>query len=370
MKITERKVTIREISAGYIDNQENGVLGLNGNLDIRPPFQREFVYKDKQRDAVIRTVLGGFPLNVMYWNVKQKSDNPDEPTQYEVLDGQQRTISICQYINNEFSIDEKTFYSQPDDIQQRILDYQLHIYECKGTESEKLEWFRVINTAGEKLNEQELRNAVYVGPWLASAKKYFSKIGCIASKISDGLVSGSANRQDILETALDWISDGHIEEYMDKHSQDENCSELRNYFAAVMDWVKRIFPSYTKYKKFTKGLPWGKLYNKYKDVNYDVEKLEARIVELMKDDEVQNKKGIFAYLLGDGEKHLNLRAFTDNEKIAAFERQQGVCPHCKETFEYEQMEGDHIVPWTSGGKTDPTNLQMLCRECNRKKSSN
>ena len=168
MEIELKEITVRELADGYEDNAENGVKGFGGKLDIRPPYQREFIYKDKQRDAVIDTLTRDFPLNVMYWAVRDDGD-------FEVIDGQQRTISVCQYVEGDFAFNNKYFHNLQDDEKKQILDYKLMVYLCSGTDSEKLEWFKIINIAGEKLTDQELRNAVYSGSWVSDAKRYFSK---------------------------------------------------------------------------------------------------------------------------------------------------------------------------------------------------
>ena len=221
MKIEEHKIPVREVFDGYVDSAELGVRGYGGKLNIRPAFQREFVYKPAQRDAVIETVRQGFPLNVMYW-VRNGEGG------FEMLDGQQRTLSICQYVNNEFSIDHHKFENLTKEEQEDILNYELTIYICEGEEREKLKWFEVVNTAGEQLNAQERRNAQYTGKWLYEAKKRFSKTGCAAAAIGDRLLNGSAIRQDFLETALAWIADrdgGDILDYMSAHQHDEDCAE-------------------------------------------------------------------------------------------------------------------------------------------------
>lgn len=227
MKIEEQKITVREVVEGYLNDSEEGVVGYNEQLDIRPKYQREFVYKDKQRDEVIRTVMKGLPLNVMYWvdRGEQYEDDPDAP-RYEVMDGQQRTISLCEYVDGSFSVDDKYFYNLPSDQQKRILDYELFVYVCEGTDSEKLEWFRIINIAGEQLTDQELRNAVYAGTWVSDAKRYFSKTGCPAGNIGEDYLKGSSIRQEYLETAISWIADAEgvsIEEYMAKHQNDTSA---------------------------------------------------------------------------------------------------------------------------------------------------
>ena len=230
MKIELKKITVRELAAGYRDSNEEGVVGYGGLLNIRPKYQREFVYNDKQRDAVITTINNGFPLNVMYWAVCNDGT-------FEVIDGQQRTISVCQYINGDFAYNFLYFHNLQKDEQDKILDYELMIYLCSGSDSEKLDWFRTINIAGAKLTEQELRNAVYSGSWVSDAKRYFSKSGCAAHKIAGNYLSGSAIRQEYLETAISWISEGNIEIYMAKHQNDANAAELWLYFQSVINWI-------------------------------------------------------------------------------------------------------------------------------------
>ena len=361
MKIELHEITVREVAENYTDDMENGITGYNGRLNIRPAFQREFVYKNKQRDAVIHTIQKEFPLNVMYW---AKDDNGN----FELLDGQQRTVSICQYVSGKFSIDHRYFTNLTKTEQEQILDYRLMIYICDGNDREKLDWFKTINIAGLQLTDQELRNAMYTGKWLYEAKRYFSKTLCPAYQIAEKYMSGSAIRQDYLETALRWISarDGiAIEDYMSAHQHDPNCNELWLYFQSVIDWVRVIFPNY---RKEMKGREWGVFFNKYGKSAYDARTLEARIVELMEDDDVTSAGGIYEYLLGGDERHLSIRAFTPKMARAAFERQKGVCPICGRTFSIEQMQADHITPWSRGGRTVAENCQMLCADCNRRKS--
>jgi len=261
MKIALKEITVADLVDGYADKADEGVVGYGGRLDIRPPYQREFIYKDAQRDAVIDTLRKDFPLNVMYWAVRSDGN-------FEVIDGQQRTISICQYVQNGFSFKELYFQNLRDDQRRQVLDYKLTVYLCTGSDSEKLEWFKTINIAGAELTDQELRNAVYSGAWVEK---------------------------------------------------------------------------------------------------FDAEKLETEIARLMQDDDIKKKSGIYAYLLIGGEHHLNIRAFTPAQKRSAFERQQGTCPECGKEFGIDEMEGDHITPWREGGKTEPDNCQMLCKECNRRK---
>lgn len=358
MKIELNEISIREVTQNYVDNAEDGVVGYNGKLNIRPKYQREFVYDEKQRNAVIDTIRKGFPLNVMYW-VK------NEDGTYEVLDGQQRTISFCQYINGDFSIENRAFHNLTKTEQDLILDYKLMIYFCEGDDKEKLDWFKIINIAGEKLTDQELRNAVYTGPWLTNAKLHFSKTNCAAYLLAKDYVNGSPIRQEYLETALSWVNNGNVEEYMSIHQHEPNANELWTYFRNVIEWVKLTF---TNYRKEMKGINWGVLYNQFKNNTYDTDKLEQEIQTLMIDDDVTNKKGIYFYVLTRNEKFLNIRAFTESQKRSAYEKQNGICKNCGKHFDIKEMEADHITPWHLGGKTSIDNCQMLCKDCNRRKS--
>lgn len=362
MKIELKEISIRDLFNGYKDSNDEGIVAYGGKLNVRPAYQREFVYKDKQRDAVIDTVMKKFPLNVMYW-VKNADGT------FELLDGQQRTISICQYLSKDFSINFRYFHNLTESEKEEILNYPLMVYFCEGTDKEKLDWFKTINIAGEKLTDQELRNAMYTGSWLYDAKKYFSKNSCPAYQIGNKYMNGTAIRQDYLETALEWICNRDslesIEEYMSKHQADKDANELWQYFQSVIDWVKRLFPTY---RKEMKGLPWGLYYNKFKDKSFNTNDLEEKLQELMLDEDVTNKKGIYEYLLDGDEKHLSIRSFSDKQKREAYEQQKGICPKCGKHFEIEEMEADHIDPWHSGGKTISENCQMLCKPCNRRKS--
>ena len=361
------QVRVRELVNGYQDSEESGVLAYDGKLNVRPAYQREFVYNDKKRDLVLDSVVCGIDLGKMYW-----SDNEDGT--YEVLDGQQRTLSICQFCNNEFSMEfedgfPKFFSNLTDEQQNIILDYEIDVVVCNGTSEEKLKLFNRLNVAGEVLTDQELLNAAYTGRWLTDAKRKFSKTGCVAYKIASKLVSGTPIRQDYLETALRWISNGEkggIAKYMSVHQGDSDAYELWSYFQNVIEWVNAKFPHY---RKEMKGIEWGLLFNQYKDNRYDSDELERLVVELMSDDDVTAKKGIYEYLLSNKtlEKKLNIRQFAESQKRAAYERQGGICPICGEHHEYEEMEGDHITPWCEGGKTNVDNLQMLCKACNRTK---
>ena len=237
------------------------------------------------------------------------------------------------------------------------------IYLCSGAPSEKLEWFEIINIAGERLTSQELLNAIYSGSWVSDAKRYFSKNS--RPKIGDDYLNGSANRQEYLETAISWISKGNIKDYMSKNQHEPNANELWLHFQSVINWIKTIF---SNYRKEMKGLPWGKLYNDFKGKKLNSKKLGEEITKLMQDDEIQKKKGIYEYVLTRDEKFLNLRAFTYKQKRESYEKQKGICPFCKKHFEIDEMEADHIKPWHKGGKTTDDNCQMLCVQDNRSKS--
>ena len=371
MHIEERNVTIREVTKNYFNDAEEGVVGYDNQLDIRPKYQREFVYKDEQRDAVIRTVMRKLPLNVMYWvdRGKQLERGKDEP-RYEILDGQPRTISICEYVMGNYSVDDMGFFNLPSDKQEQILNYKLLVYVCEGTDSEKLEWFRIINIAGEQLTDQELRNAVYAGSWVSDAKRYFSKTGCAASTLASDYLKGSSIRQEYLETAIKWASSAEnitIESYMAKHQHDQTAQALWSYFRSVIDWVQSVFPTV---RREMKGLPWGLLYNEHhnrQDLNPKA--LEQSIQHLLGDEDVTKKSGIYEYLLTGNESKLNIRAFDRRMQLAAYEKQGHKCAICGKKFDFEQMHGDHIKPWSKGGHTTQENCQMLCRDCNLRKGA-
>ncbi len=368
MDITLHTIPIKDLVEGYIDEGEKGVSGYGGQLNIRPPFQREFVYKEKERNAVIDSIFKGFPLNVMYWVKNQQGS-------YELLDGQQRTVSICSYRSGDFSIPlnghPRNFSNLTSEQRDQFLNYQLQVYICEnGTEEEQLNWFMIINIAGAKLSVQELRNAIYTGPWVTDAKRRFAKNNCVAAQAGSKYLSGQVNRQEYLETVLMWCADmdgiDSIESYMSKHQHDENSDREWQYFQKVIAWVKTIFPNY---RSDMKSVPWGVLYNKYKDKEVSATQLEEEISRLILDDDVTNKKGIYEYVLSREERVLNIRAFSDAMKIEAYERQHGICPNCKKHYQIEEMHGDHIKPWSKGGKTNAENCQMLCKECNWKKSN-
>ncbi len=367
MEITETRITVGEVCKGYVDSAEEGVVGYGGLLDIRPRYQREFVYKDKQRDAVIESVVNGWPLNVMYWCRVKREDGTEG---FEVLDGQQRTISLARYVTNKFTVGKRLFCNLQDDEQKKILSYPLFVYICDGTSSEKLNWFKIINIAGEKLTDQELRNAVYAGAWTADAKRYFSKPNGPAMRIGNDYVKGSAIRQEILETAIFWAASAEgttIEEFMAAHQNDANSVQLKIYFQTVIDWTKAIFP---KKRKEMKGVQWGLLYNEHgKRADLDPQKLEKEVSRLMGDEDVTRKAGIYEYLLTGKEKLLSIRSFDRRTALAAYEEQGHKCAFCGKACEFEEMEADHKTPWSQGGKTVPDNCQMLCVRCNCSKSS-
>ena len=379
---TFKQISIADLFNGFVNNEEEGVytyIRIDGELiktDIRPPYQREFVYSDDKRNKVIETLSRNLPLGVIY--LAKNSDGT-----MEVIDGQQRIMSICKYLNGDFSVNgiadflnEKTFDCElykNTAIYKQIMSYNnLLAYIVEGDDDEKLDWFRTINISGEKLTEQELLNANHTGEWLCSAKRKFSKTNCVAFKKGNKLVNGSPIRQDYLETALSWISGGkeNIQKYMGDHYQaDENAEPLWKYFVEVIEWVEKTFT----YRKEMKGIDWGKLYREYGKVEYNVAELEEKVKALMADDDVNSKKGIYEYVLSncskDKERHLSIRKFSDKDKRTAYERQNGICPICGTHHEIDEMEGDHIIPWSKGGKTTIDNLQMLCKKCNREKGN-
>lgn len=376
MQITKKTITVRDLCQNYRDDNEGGVYGYdNGEHKLwpRPPYQREFCFKDKKRDAVIDTVMNGFPLGIMYWSKVNENT-------FECLDGQQRSISICQYVNSDYPVkfngNDRFFHNLNEEEQENILNYELEIRICEGSEEEKLRWFQRINVAGEVLTEQELLNATYTGPWLSDAKNFFSKRNCVAMQMADGYIKGNPIRQDILEKALSWIADrDNLESgqmYMAIHQHDEDANELWLYFQTVINWAKMLFPDTSK--KLTAVQEWGILYNKYHDKAYNSNVLKSEVKKLLLDDDVTKDTGIIPYVLSGKTKHdeklLSIRTFSEGQKIKAYEKQKGICPICGKHFEYEEMQGDHIVPWSKGGRTIDENLQMLCSTCNATKGNN
>ena len=359
MKAKIKLIKISEIAKGFVNNKEEGVFGFSGHLNIRPPYQREFIYKRKQEEEVIRTIKNNMPLNLMYW-AKSGDD-------YELLDGQQRTMSILRYLDGAFSVDFQNFHNLSKKKQKQIQDYELMIAIVEGDQDQKLAWFQKINIATIQLRDQEIRNAMYTGKWLIDAKLRFSKTTCTANLIGKDYLEGEINRQDFLATTLKWISDSQniqIKDYMAKHQHDKNANELWLYFVNVIEWVKKTFP---QYRKIMDGLPWGIFYNKHKDLNFNPEELEAKIKKLLLDVDIKKPKGIYEYLLSGNEEALQIRTFNKAEKIKQYEKQRGTCNKCNKKFEFSEMEADHIIPWSKGGKTELNNLQILCMPCNRKK---
>lgn len=376
MTINMIHVPVRDLIKGYYEDEKTSrVVAWDGKLDVRPEFQREFVYDTKQQEAVINTILNGFPLNIMYF-VDRKDGT------YEVLDGQQRIISICHFAPNGFSVpilaatggvDYLNFPNLFEEQKERFLNYELQVYICEGSDQDKLDWFQIINIAGEKLEAQEIRNAIYHSKWLTDAKSAFSRRNCAAYKHYGKYMNGDYIRQKYLETAFLWAADAEqitgkdtAAEYMRQHRFDEKADALWIYFEKIFAWVSRVFG---KYDKTMKGIKWGILYNKHRDDNLDPVEIQKKIHKLMADREVQKKAGIYEYILTGEEKYLNLRQFDADEKRTMYERQDGKCALCGEACELSEMHGDHIIPWSKGGKTTLENGQMLCTLCNLKKGN-
>lgn len=409
MSINLTQIKLRDLFDGYVNSDEDGVIGYHGRLDIRPKYQREFIYGEKEQIAVIDTVKQGFPLNTMYWAVARDENGDkiltaDGEETYELMDGQQRTISICEFLANHLVVNFQKFFNiqkSTPDIAEKILDYEMQVYICDGTVSDKLAWFKTINIAGKPLTEQELLNAQYVGEWLTKAKEYFSKTNCnaaefvvIRGKKASDYISGVPIRQDYLSTVLQWIADyqgltprsAAGDTYMANHQGDTTATEIKNYYVAVMEWVGSKFKAY---RKEMKGLPWGYWYNKYQRgelanniITKTADEIETEIIRLIGDDEVETVKGIYEYIITGEEKYLSLRQFDDKIKRRVYEAQNHKCPYCDQRigghtyaqgiteYDYKEMEGDHIVPWSQGGKTEETNCQMLCKWHNSHKSDN
>ena len=373
MKIELDRVPIRDVVSGYVNAEDDGVRGLNDRLDIRPKYQRLFRYKPEQQQAVIQTILKGFPLNIFYWSVSD--DDNGEPT-YEMLDGQQRTMSICEFVEGNFSITDpawpfpKNFDSLSTDDKRMVLDYELMVYKCRGSEDEKLEWFQVINIAGLTLEPQELRNAVYTGPWLTDAKRYFSRENQGAHKYAKDYVNcGDVKAQDLLEKGLTWIAgkgDDAICSYMNTRRNDQNALELWKRFRDVVDWARATFP---RHRPQLRQVNWPDLFDRFGSVTWNPDELEERVKTLLADVDVTKKAGVYEYVLSGDDRVLNIRAFDDAVKAEAYERQCGICVKCQDHFEIVQMQADHVTPWSLGGKTEAANCQMLCADCNRRKSN-
>jgi len=377
-------ITIENICDGFVYNEHEGrgLFGLGGSLTIQPEYQRNYIYADGKKDvAVIESILKGYPLGLMYF--VKASDK-----RYEVLDGQQRITSIGRFVTNKLAVKhegmEQNFDSLPATLQKQILKYQLTIYECEGEEHEIKAWFKTINISGIPLNNQEFNNAIYSGPFVTLAKEEFSNSKNSNIQKWSSYVSGSANRQDYLECALDWVSNGKIDSYMAQHRWDKNITELKKYFNSVIDWVTTVF---TDVESEMRGLEWGRLYETYKKKPYNPKKVSEKVKELFADDYVKSRKGIFEFILGGCKdtKLLEIRVFDEPTKKATYAKQttaaekKGVsnCPLCavghesnkKRIWKLAEMDADHVTAWTKGGATDRNNCELLCRTHNRAKGN-
>ena len=386
MKTTLRtEITVKDICTGFVYNEYEGrgLFGLSGQLTIQPEYQRNYIYADGRKDvAVIDSLLKGYPLGLIYFN--KVSDN-----NFEVLDGQQRITSFGRFVTNKFAIVDESgmhqyFDGLPKDKQEKILNTKLLIYECEGTESQIKEWFRTINIAGVPLNSQELLNAVYSGPFVTLAKEEFSNSQNSNVQKWGAYINGTANRQDFLERALDWVSRGDIGTYMSKHRYDDNINELKTYFNAVVDWVSAVFDDV---KSEMRGLEWGRMYETYRRNPYDPKKVSQKVHELYADPYVNNRRGVFEYILGGctDTKLLNVRVFDEATKRKVYTTQtdnartEGTsnCPHCAighdanktRIWTQKEMDADHVAAWSKGGATDISNCQMLCKTHNRAKGN-
>lgn len=387
MKTTLRTdITVADICDGFVFNQlqGKGLFGLGGKLTIQPEYQRNYIYAEgggKKEQAVIQSLLKGYPLGLIYFNKVDKD-------KFEVLDGQQRITSIGRFVTNKFAIidggNPKNFDSLPADQQAIIRESELLIYECEGTETEIKQWFETINIAGVPLNTQELLNAIYSGPFVTLAKAEFSNNQNANIQKWSAYIKGSANRQDFLERALDWVSKGDIGSYMSSHRTDDNITELKTYFGSVIDWVSGVF---TDVEKEMQGLEWGRLYEQYHSESYDHAKVSAEVKRLYEDPCVQNNRGIYEYVLGGGQtsKLLNVRVFNEVTKKSVYAKQtkaaeakgESNCPLCavgddankSKIWEFAAMEADHVAAWSKGGDTTAENCQMLCTTHNRAKGN-
>ena len=387
MKTTLRTdLTVADVCDGFIYNQleGKGLFGLGGKLTIQPEYQRNYIYAEgggKREQAVIHSLLKSYPLGLIYFN-KVAADK------FEVLDGQQRITSIGRFVTNKFAvmdgINPQNFESLPADQQKRIKDAKLLIYECEGTETEIKQWFETVNIAGVPLNEQDLLNAIYSGPFVTKAKQEFSNSQNANIQKWSAYIKGSANRQDFLERALDWVSRGDIGSYMSAHRNDKNINELKAYFNAVIDWVSTVF---TDVLPEMRGLEWGRLYETYHGKSYDPKKMSTAVRKLAADDYVTNRKGIFEYLLGGStdKKLLAVRVFDEKTKRVAYNKQtqdaqtkdKSNCPLCAvgenankaRIYKLDEMDADHVSAWSKGGDSSAKNCQMLCTTHNRAKGN-
>lgn len=385
MLTTLKTYTVQDICNGFVYNEleGKGLFGLGGRLTIQPEYQRNYIYADGKKDvAVIQSILKGYPLGLIYFN-KVADDK------FEVLDGQQRITSIGRYVTGKFAVKdqndlEQYFSGLPQELQNKILNTELLIYECQGSESEIKEWFKTINIAGVPLNNQELLNAVYSGPFVTLAKAEFSNSQNANIQMWSAYISGNVNRQDYLATALDWVSHGHVGDYMSQHRYDDNINELKAYFTSVIDWASSVF---IDVKNEMCGLEWGRLYEQYHQNAYSPTEVSQRLHELYADPYVTNKRGVVEYILGgcSDTKLLNIRIFGEADKQTVYEqqtitaREQGVsnCPLCAigndnnhtRIWKLSEMDADHVTAWSRGGSTDIGNCQMLCKTHNRAKGN-
>lgn len=378
MKTRLQFLTIKELIEGFeFSTQLNkGLYGMDGKLVIQPEYQRNYVYKEDQQEALIRSLLQGLPIGLMYFVSKGDAT-------YEVLDGQQRITTIGRYATGRLFVDDHDLNSLPEDQQLAFLSSEVIVHFCEGTETELMAWFETINVAGVPLTKQEIRNANYSGPFVTLAREYFSNTASPQVPRWQNYLAKDQARQYWLETALDWASDGNIATYMADHRHDTDIQHLFESFWAVLNWIEATFPVY--YKEMD-GLPWGRLYREHHGVKRDPDKVSQWVADLMIDDEVTKKKGIFEYVLSGNAKHLSLRAFDKKDKRTLYDRQtkaaqeasKSNCPYCAELvddprsttiYPIEKMEADHITPWSDGGKTTLENGQMLCKKHNRDKSN-
>lgn len=387
MKTTlQTEITVAEICDGFVFNEfeGKGLFGLTGKLTIQPEYQRNYIYSDgggKREQAVIDSILKGYPLGLIYFN-KVGEDR------FEVLDGQQRITSIGRFVTNKFAIIEngnpKNFDSLPADQKNLIKESKLLIYQCEGTESEIKQWFETINIAGVPLKPQELLNAIYSGPFVTLAKAEFSNSQNANIQKWSAYVKGSANRQDYLERALDWVSKGNIGSYMSAHRNDKDINELKNYFNSVIDWVSTVF---TDVEKEMQGLKWGSLYERFHTNSYNPSKVADQVRQLFGDPYVKRRSGIFEYILGESvdTKLLDIRMFDEATRRSVFKKQtekakaKGVsnCPLCaighdatkSKMWTFKEMEADHVSAWSKGGQSSAKNCEMLCVTHNRAKGN-
>src|SRR3989339_1633552 len=385
--ILKTNITVKDICDGFVYNEleGKGLFGLSGKLTIQPEYQRNYIYASdggKREMAVIESILKGYPIGLIYFN-KVNDKN------LEVLDGQQRITSLGRFVTDKFAIKDENgnpqnFSGIAKDKQTRILEAKLLIYECKGTESEIKEWFKTINIAGVPLNNQELLNAVYSGPFVTLGKAEFSNSQNANIQKWSAYVSGSANRQDFLECALDWVSKGNIGDYMSSHRSDKNITELKKYFSSVIDWVSNVF---TDVESEMRGLEWGRLYEEYHKKLYNSAKVSAEVRKLYGDFFVKDKKWNFEYILGDNNetKLLNIRIFDEPTKRAVYEKQTrkaetkkiSNCSLCavghdankEKIWSFGEMDADHVAAWSKGGATSAKNCEMLCKTHNRAKGN-